>query len=102
MKTSPLKGPILTTPQVFTKQRLKNISSSQLWCSVKRCDQCQYQPQRLEMISRCTISLTNWRNQKTFIVSKENGGLSFSDLALAPVLAFVWPSESVLFLSLHE
>lgn len=37
-----------------------------------------------------------------FRVGQENGGLSFSDLALAPVLAFMWPSESVLFLSPHE
>lgn len=47
-----------------------------------------------EIISRCSSSLTNVGSQKMF-VAQENEGLSFSDLAIVAVLAFLCTHQNL-------
>lgn len=102
MKTSVLKGTTLTTPQVLTGQRLKecqplsqpaqDMASGGLWKDMPT--NANINLKGSEIISRCPSSLTNLRSQKMF-VAQENGGLSFSDLAVVAVLAFLCAHQNL-------
>ena len=81
-----------------TSAILPATSGLGLWWSVERyAYQCQYQPQRLEIISRYPTSNTNLESQRMSI-AQEDGGLelAFSDLALVAVLAFLRVHQNLL------